>query len=127
MPRASNGLVDNVRNLAADAVRALRTRLELAGLEIQEEKAHLVRSLVIAASVVYLLSFGSLLAVLWIVTSVPDAYRGTVLGALALVFLAAGGGTLLWLVYGRAQRKPLFAALVAVLDGDERALDGARS
>lgn len=112
----------NARGLAADGVRAVRTRLELLGIEIQQEKGRVSRQLLVAAAALYLLSFGTLLGILWIVTSLPAAQRGVVLCGIALAFLAGGAGAVLWLRYGEARGKPLLATTVAVLMGDEQAL-----
>jgi uncharacterized membrane protein YqjE len=122
MPGAASGLFDNVRGLAASGVRAVRTRLELLGIELQEEKARAVRQLLVGAAVAYLLSFGSLLGVFWIVMTLPQGDRAMVLGALALGFLAAGGLALLWLLARGPRRRPLLATTVAVLKRDEDAL-----
>ena len=43
MSGEAGGLVGNVRGLAANGVRAVRTRLELAEVELQIEKARLMR------------------------------------------------------------------------------------
>jgi len=127
MPHDKSGLFGHACGFAASGIRAVRTRLELLSIEIEEEKARIARSLLIAAVGLYLLSCGVLLAVAWIVVSAPAEQRGLVLGLIALLFLLAGGGALLWLRLAAARRKPLFDATVAVLKGDEKALNELRS
>jgi uncharacterized membrane protein YqjE len=119
-----DGMVGNLRGLGATAIRALRTRLELAAIELQVEKALAVRQLVVAAATLYLLSFGTLAAIAWIAVSVEPATRGVLLCGIAIAFLALGSGGALWLYYGRARAKPLLETTIAVLKGDEHALSG---
>ncbi|HYA59942.1 MAG TPA: phage holin family protein [Burkholderiaceae bacterium] len=118
-----SGLVGHARGFAASGVRAVRTRLELLGIEIEEQKARIVRDLLIAVVALYLLLCGMLLAVAWIVVATPVEQRVVVLGVLTLAFLLAGGLALLWLVYTSAKRKPLFDTTVTVLKRDEQALN----
>ena len=124
MSRDDRGLAGNVRGLAANGVRAVRTRLELLGVELQIEKARIMRQLVVAAAALYLLSFGTLSAIFWIVMSMSDEPRRLALGGIALAFLALGSGALLWLLYGNSRARPLLATTVAVLKGDEHAIAG---
>lgn len=126
MSRDDGGLVGNVRGLAANGVRAVRTRLELAGVELQIEKARLVRQLLVAAAALYLLSFGTLSAIFWIVMNMAEEPRRVAFGGMAIAFLLLGGGALLWLLYGNSQAKPLLATTIAVLKSDEHALEGTR-
>jgi len=61
--RQVTGIVGDVRGIASTGLRAVRTRLELASIELTEEKAWLVRFLLIAVAALYLLTFGLLLGV----------------------------------------------------------------
>ncbi len=72
MAGESTGIVGDVRGLAATGLRALRTtRLELAAIEISEEKAWAVQFLTVAVAGLYLVTFGLLLAVLALVLWPP--------------------------------------------------------
>ncbi|HLX23533.1 MAG TPA: phage holin family protein [Usitatibacter sp.] len=118
----TRGFVGNVRGLASDGVRMVRTRLELMAIELQEEKAHAVRQIVIASAALYLLTFGTLLAILAIGLALPPGPRETVFAVLALVFLALGGlGA--WMGFS-TRRHSLFGETLAVLGRDEQALRG---
>ena len=120
--REATGLVGNVRGLASDGVRMVRTRLELLAIEVQEERAHAVRQIIIASAVLYLLTFGTLLAILAIGLAIPQGTRETVFAILAFVFLALGGlGA--WLG-SLTRRGPFFSETLAVLGRDEQALRG---
>jgi uncharacterized membrane protein YqjE len=118
------GLIAEARAIAATGVRAVRTRLELLEIEVATEKARIVRALAVAAAAFYLLSFGGVLAILWAVQALPPEWRLTALGIVALAFLACGAAAVLWLMRGRATRRPMLATLVAVLRRDEEALQG---
>jgi uncharacterized membrane protein YqjE len=123
-PPSDGGIVGNVRSLAADGVRAVRTRLELFGIEAQEEKARVIRQIVVAAASLYVMSLGILLAVLWLVMMSPADQRALVLGLIALVFLLGGAGALAWVWVENSTRKSFFPSTVSVLKGDEEALNG---
>lgn len=123
MAEGSGRLVGRMRGFAAGAVRAVRTRLELLGVEVQEEKARFVRDLLIAVAALNLLLCGLLLGVAWIVLTVPPELRSLVLGIISLVVLLCGAGALLWLRLERAKRKVFLNATVTVLKDDEQALD----
>jgi len=122
MSRNASGLVGHARGFAASGVRAVRTRLELLVIEIQEEKVRIVRDLVIAIAGLCLLLCGMFAAIAWIVVTTPVEQRVIVLGFVTLAFLLSGGGVLLWLFYTSAKRQPLFATTVGVLKRDEQAL-----
>ena len=126
MSRDDGGVVGNVRGLAANGVRAVRTRLELVGIELQIEKARLVRQLLVAAAALYLLSFATLSAIFWIVMNMAEAPRSVALGGIAIAFLLLGSGALLWLLYGDSRARPLLSTTIAVLKSDEHALAGPR-
>ncbi len=118
------GILGESRGLAATGVRALRTRLELLEIEIATEQARIVRRLAVAAAGLYLLSFGTLLAILWVILALPDDWTVAALGGVALAFLAGGTAAGIWLARGDAGRKPLLATMIAVLKRDEDALLG---
>ena len=121
--REGTGLVSNVLGLASDALRMLRTRLELVAIEVQEEKAHAVRQIVIASAVLYLFTFGTLLGIFAIAMAIPPESRATFFAVLAFVFLGLGSLGIAWLTT-LAHRPALFSETLQVLERDERALRG---
>ena len=105
-------------------MRAVRTRLELLAIELKEEKAWLMRSLVVAVAALYLLTFGLLLAifalVLWAVGGEPARdprgfarWRSSCGGV---------GGRSVHRGAPRRSASPLFEDTIAVLKGDESGL-----
>lgn len=117
------GLVADVRGVASDAVRIVRTRIELLTIEFQEEKARIVRQVLVASATLFLAFFGMLLALLWLVLALPEEYRHRVLGLLGLAFLLGAGGCAWWLTKKHKGSTP-FASTIRTLTRDEAALKG---
>ena len=120
---AREGIVADVRNIASDGLRMIRTRLELLAIEVQEQKALIVRQLIIASATLFFVSFGMQLVILWLALSLDEGQRQAVLGGLGAAFLLAGAGCAYWLHHKRS-RNPL-ASTLDVLKRDESALRGA--
>lgn len=116
------GLVADVRGVASDGLRMIRTRLELLAIEFQEEKARIVRQVLVASATLFFAFFGMLLALLWLVLTLPEDYQHTVLGLLGFAFLAAGGGCAWWLA--RKDVRAPFETTIRTLVRDETALKG---
>lgn len=125
MIREATNIVGDLRGLASTGVRAVRTRLELLGIELKEEKAWLVRFLVIAVTALYLVTFGLLLGVAALVLFASEANRPAILGICAAVFLVAGAGAGFYVYSSSRKRNPLFQETLAVLKGDESGLQQA--
>jgi uncharacterized membrane protein YqjE len=121
--REATGLIGNVRGIAAVGLRMARTRLELLAIEFQEEKAHAVQQIIIASAVLYLITFGTLLAILAIGLAISPGTREIFFATLAFVFLALGGLGVAWLG-ALMRRRSLFSETLSVLGRDEQALRG---
>ena len=113
--------MSDARGVASDALRAVRTRLELISIEIQEEKARIALQLVLATATLFFLSFGMLLAILWLSFSLPEGQRQLVLGGMGLIFLLVGG-VCAWRVRSLASGTRLFEATLQTLKRDEASL-----
>lgn len=122
MIRESSGLVADIRGIGATGVRAVRTRLELAVIELQEEKARLTRSLMVAIASLYLAIFGLSLAIIALALAASEAARPAIIAASAFVFLAASAGGGAWIRTQSARRDSLLSSTLDVLKGDEEAL-----
>lgn len=125
LTRESPGLIGDVSSLASNGLRAVRTRLELLTIELKEEKAWVVRFIVVAVAAVYLLSFGTLLAILAVSLAMPETARPAVLGGFGGVMLVAGIGSIVWIVTSAKKRSPPFKDTIATLKRDETSLGGA--
>ena len=122
MERESTGLIGDVKGIASTGLRAIRTRLELAVIELTEQKAWAAQFLVVAVAGLYLVTFGLMLAVFALALWAPEANRPAILGGFAAVFVLAGGGGIAYLVKASKRREPLLKETIAVLRGDEQAL-----
>ena len=107
MIRETANIVGDLKGIASTGVRAVRTRLELLGIEIKEEKAWLVRFLIVAVAALYLLTFGLLLAVSALVLFASEANRPAILGICAAVFILAGAGAGFYVFSSSKKRHPL--------------------
>ena len=122
--REATGIVGDVRGLASTGVRAVRTRLELLAIELAEEKAWLVRYVIVAVAALHLATFGLLLAVCAFVLYANEESRPLILGVCAAVFLLAGIAGAAYIYFASRKRHPILEDTIAVLKGDERALQG---
>jgi len=120
--RESTGLIGDVKGIASTGLRAIRTRLELAAIEITEQKEWAMRFLVVAVAGLYFVTLGLMLAVFALAFWASEANRPAILGGFAAVFVLAGVGSIAYLVNESRQRQPLFKDTIAVLKGDEQAL-----
>ena len=122
MIREASNIVGDVRGIAATGVRAVRTRLELLVIELKEEKAWIVRLIVVAIAALYLLTFGLLLGIFALALFASEENRPAILGIAAAVFLVAGGGGALYIWGQSKKRHPIFDETIKVLKGDEKGL-----
>lgn len=120
---AREGLVGDVRGIVSDAVRMIRTRLELLLIEVQEQKALIVRQLIVAVATLFFSAFGMQLLILWLALTLDESRRLVVLGSIGAAFMLAGAAGAFYLMKGR-KRLPL-ADTLAVLKQDEEAIRGA--
>jgi len=120
--REASGIVGDVRGLASTGLRAVRTRLELLAIELKEEKAWIVRSLIVAVAALYLLTFGILLAIFALALWASEENRPLILAGFAAAFVVLGAGGVGYIVTSSKKRHPLFKETIAVLKGDEQAL-----
>ena len=122
MIRQVGGIVGDVRGLASTGVRAVRTRLELASIELSEEKAWLVRFILVAVAALYLVTFGLLLGICALTLWASEENRPAILGGFTAVFLVVGIGCAVYIWLESRKRHPILKETIAVLKGDEQAL-----
>jgi uncharacterized membrane protein YqjE len=109
------------RSLLRQLLAMGQTRLEMLGLEVEQEKLLLARELRLLALIIVCAGLAGFTLVLWVALSFPDRLRFWVLGALVLVFAAAGVAGWLRLRHV-ARRERLFARVIAQLRLDGVAL-----
>ncbi|MEF8699521.1 MAG: phage holin family protein [Candidatus Accumulibacter sp. UW20] len=121
--RVSGGFVQASRNSAATLLASGRTRLELLGNELREEKLRAIRLAIASLLVILCLVLAIILAVALLVVVYWDN-RVPLLAGLSALFLAAC--VFLYLPLRRSLRsgRPLFAASIDQLGEDLRHLKG---
>lgn len=120
----AGGLFAALKGIAATLLASGRTRLELLGNEIEEEKLRAMQLLLLAQGMVFCVGVGVILLVALISILFWDN-RLVVLGLFALLFLAGGG--YFYARFKRATQRPdrVFAASLAELQEDLRQLKAA--
>jgi uncharacterized membrane protein YqjE len=120
--REATNIVGDLKGIASTGVRAVRTRLELIAIELKEEKAWLVRFVIVAIAALYLVTFGLLLAIFALALYASEENRPAIVAICAGVFLLAGmaGGAYIFLQ--SKKRHPIFDETIKVLKGDEKGL-----
>lgn len=120
----TNGLFAALKGIAATLLASGKTRLELLGNEIEEEKLRAMQLLLMAQGMVFCFGVGVILAVA-LISSLFWDNRLLVLGVFALLFLVAGG--FFYSRFKNATQRPdrAFAASLAELQEDLRQLKAA--
>ncbi len=90
-PQPSLSLLQSLKAYFAAWVDLLAVRVELLSTELEEEKQRVQQLLILAVAAAVCLAFGALLMTLLVVVVFWETdYRLAVLGAFALLYLAAG-------------------------------------
>lgn len=115
-------LIESLRSLSSSIVAMVLTRLELASVELSEEKSRLLRMALLA--LVGLVFFGLSLFALTglIVLLFWDEHRVLALSSLFVIYLLLGGGCLLGARKVLRDSPPLFEATLAEIDKDREGL-----
>lgn len=120
----SGGLKVALKRLAANIAALLETRLELASVELAEERERLKSMIVLLITSVVALAFAGLAATAGVIAYFWDTHRmGAIIGV--TVFYAAVAGFALWrMAELRRDAPPPFEATLAELQKDRRWLAG---
>lgn len=119
----AHGLLAALRNTTSTLLATARTRIELAGNELETERLRLTRSLILGLSALFCVGIGIVLLV-GLVLALHWESRVFVLAAFGIGFLATGA--ILFVAMQRAgQRRQAFAATLAELEEDIRQLRAA--
>ncbi|KEY59913.1 phage holin family protein [Serratia sp. DD3] len=119
----AKGVLDIAQRILTILVRMVETRVKLAVIELEEEKANLVQLLMMAGITLLFTAFGLMSLLLLIFWAVDPAYRLIALGTTtaALLFLAIVVG--IWTL-NKARRSTLLGATRKQLELDRSALEG---
>lgn len=125
-PGSAGGLLAATRNGAATLLAIGRTRLELLGNDLKEEKLRAVRVLLLSQMLAFSLMVGTILAISLLVIAFWEN-RVLLLSAFTVIALASGGFAYTALRRSLRTSHQPFAASVAELAEDLRQLKGAAS
>jgi len=114
-----------LRALAASFLGLVRTRVELAVVELQEEGERKKAMLVLAAAAGVFLTLGALLFAIFVIVCFWDTHRVAAAGVMTLLYLAIGAYSVMRLKQSTAASPPPFAATLEELKRDVDALRGA--
>ena len=118
------GLFDSLARLARTALGLARTRLEILGSEIEEERIRITQLALLVAGVVFCLQVTLVLVVVLLVVLLWDSHRVVTLSLLGGFFLLAALAGGIWLRYLVRGRPKIFASTIAELRKDEDRLGG---
>ncbi len=120
----NSGLFAALKNIAATLLASGKTRLELLGNEIEEEKLRAIQLLLMAQAMVFCFGVGAVLAVALLTALFWDS-RFLLLSASVAFFLILGG--IFYMSFKRATHRPdrVFSASIAELQEDIRELKAA--
>lgn len=119
MTSASGHFGTRLRSAVAGVLALLQTRLQLLGVEMQEESRRLLRLLAYAAAAFFFLGFGVILLALLCTVYFWDSHRWLALGLFTAAFLGLGLVTALMAFLTARQRCELFTASLAELARDQ--------
>lgn len=118
----AGGLLDSVKMLARSLLALGQTRLEIMGSEIEEQRALLLREVVLAVTAALLLGLGVVFTALFVVLVAPLEYRPHVVGLFALVFFIASAAVIAALLRARHDRPRTFSTTIQELGKDRESL-----
>ena len=114
----------SLRRLGDSVVGLLETRLQILGVEWAEERANLVRMLIVVFVLLWCLHLSIVLGLVYLLLVVGAENRVTVLGIAALVLLLTAAGITLGLRAWLKRRKPMFSTTLAELRKDREWIRG---
>ena len=119
-----SGLRGASARLGASLLGLVRTRLELASVELAEERDRVQQQLTLLLAAMAMFMFAVLFVATWVIAYYWDTYRLTSIAIVAVVF-AGAGAVMLALRSQSARGAPTpFAATIAEFERDRAALAG---
>jgi uncharacterized membrane protein YqjE len=118
---AAAPLIGRGKSLLDQVLRIAQTRLELLSVEVQREKAIVVRQLWLAAAGILCGWLAGFTVILWAALTLEPRERSIVLGSLSALLVI--GSLASWLALRRrARREPLFTRAIQQLHLDRSSL-----
>ncbi|GAA0846443.1 MAG: hypothetical protein CL858_25465 [Cupriavidus sp.] len=114
--------LDSLRNLTGSVVSMLQTRLELASVELAEERARLMKVALLACFGLVFFSMALMTFTLLIAILFWETYRWQAIGAIVVFYVICAAICLLVARNKVRNAPPLFEATLAELDKDREML-----
>ena len=114
----AGGLALTLRRLGAALAALVHSRIELAALEIEREKALIGRLLLLGVVAIFFIGLGAITATIFIIVLFWDSQRLVAIGFLTVVYIGIGVGALAAARKEAGQAKRPFAATLQELRKD---------
>ncbi|WP_066731684.1 phage holin family protein [Cupriavidus sp. D384] len=114
--------LESLRNLAGSVVSMLQTRLELASVELAEERERLMKVALLALFGLVFFSMALMTFTLLVAILFWETYRWQALGAIVLFYVICAAACLLVARNKVRNAPPLFESTLAELDKDREML-----
>lgn len=124
--KTPGGLLHSLRSIAPSLLALLRTRLELLGIEVAEERERVVTLALLALAAGFFVALALLMLNVLVLAWFWDSHRLAVILTLFLIYAIAGLACFVRLRKQLASRRPLFEATMTELKSDLEALARAR-
>ncbi len=119
------GVLDTVHRIATIVVGMVETRVRLAAIELEEEKATLVQLLMMAGITLLLTAFGLMSLLVLVIWAIDPAYRLMALGTTTAVLLALAIIGVIWTIT-KARSSTLLGSTRKQLETDRKLLEKER-
>ncbi|WP_174848923.1 phage holin family protein [Yersinia artesiana] len=119
------GVLDTVHRIATIVVGMVETRVRLAAIELEEEKATLIQLLMMAGITLLLTAFGLMSLLVLVIWAIDPAYRLVALGSTTAVLLALAIIGVIWTLT-KARRSTLLGSTRKQLETDRELLEKER-
>ncbi|MEQ9721038.1 phage holin family protein [Yersinia alsatica] len=119
------GVLDTVQRIATIVVGMVETRVRLAAIELEEEKATLIQLLMMAGITLLLTAFGLMSLLVLMIWAIDPAYRLMALGSTTAVLLVLAIIGFIWTLT-KARRSTLLGSTRKQLEIDRELLEKER-
>ncbi|EKN3967418.1 phage holin family protein [Yersinia enterocolitica] len=119
------GVLDTVHRIATIVVGMVETRVRLAAIELEEEKATLIQLLMMAGITLLFTAFGLMSLLVLVIWAIDPAYRLVALGSTTAVLLSLAIIGVIWTLT-KARRSTLLGSTRKQLETDRELLEKER-
>ncbi len=118
----AGGVLDSLKALARSLLAVGQTRLDILGSELEEQRAILLREVLLAIIATFCLALSVVFTALFFVVLFWDSHRLLVLGLFAAAFFAASAVVIVALRAADRDRPRAFSATIEELGKDRESL-----